>query len=221
MKQTTFASAAWANKGKVTRREQFLAEMDAVIPWARLLALRLQRARIERIAGGGVREARQHEFGAVDTAGPQPGYEDAATPERDFTGDLPMAIGAAVRILSPGAMSDMKPITVSTEIPAEEFERHVAELTAGSLEDALARIAFSFVPDTEMLADRVRKRAREFPLSNVFELHVLDYRGRPAARIGSTDDDLDGRVVHELAASGRGRPLGHGLARGPQAVSGL
>jgi hypothetical protein len=26
-------------KGKVTRREQFLAEMDAVIPWARLLAL--------------------------------------------------------------------------------------------------------------------------------------------------------------------------------------
>jgi len=39
MKQTTFASAAWTQKGKVTRRERFLAEMDAVIPWARLLAL--------------------------------------------------------------------------------------------------------------------------------------------------------------------------------------
>ena len=39
MKQTTFASAAWENKGKVTRRERFLAEMDAVIPWTRLLAL--------------------------------------------------------------------------------------------------------------------------------------------------------------------------------------
>lgn len=39
MKQTTFASAAWERKGKVTRRERFLAEMDAVIPWARLLAL--------------------------------------------------------------------------------------------------------------------------------------------------------------------------------------
>ncbi|MBM2811713.1 MAG: family transposase [Chloroflexi bacterium] len=39
MKQTTFASAAWDKKGKVTRRERFLAEMDAVIPWARLLAL--------------------------------------------------------------------------------------------------------------------------------------------------------------------------------------
>src|SRR6201987_2836333 len=37
--QRTFASMAWSAKGKVTRREQFLAEMDVVIPWARLLRL--------------------------------------------------------------------------------------------------------------------------------------------------------------------------------------
>jgi transposase, IS5 family len=36
MKQTTFASAAWDKKGKVTRRERFLGEMDAVIPWKHL-----------------------------------------------------------------------------------------------------------------------------------------------------------------------------------------
>lgn len=39
MKQTTFASAAWEKKGKVTRRERFLAEMDQVIPWEQILAL--------------------------------------------------------------------------------------------------------------------------------------------------------------------------------------
>ncbi len=37
--QRTFASEAWSRKGKVTRRERFLAEMDAVIPWERLLGL--------------------------------------------------------------------------------------------------------------------------------------------------------------------------------------
>ena len=37
--QGTFASLAWKEKGKVTRRERFLAEMDAVIPWVRLLKL--------------------------------------------------------------------------------------------------------------------------------------------------------------------------------------
>ena len=39
MKQTTFASLAWSNKGRMTRRERFLAEMNAVMPWQRLLAL--------------------------------------------------------------------------------------------------------------------------------------------------------------------------------------
>ncbi len=39
MKQTTFASAAWEKKGKVTRRERFLAEMDQVIPWEQILGL--------------------------------------------------------------------------------------------------------------------------------------------------------------------------------------
>jgi hypothetical protein len=38
-KQRTFASLAWSTKGKVTRRERFLAEMNAVIPWGALLAL--------------------------------------------------------------------------------------------------------------------------------------------------------------------------------------
>lgn len=37
--QRTFAGLAWSAKGKVTRRERFLAEMDAVIPWPRLLKL--------------------------------------------------------------------------------------------------------------------------------------------------------------------------------------
>jgi transposase, IS5 family len=30
---------AWSGKGKVTRRERFPTEMDAVIPWARLVRL--------------------------------------------------------------------------------------------------------------------------------------------------------------------------------------
>ena len=38
-KQQTFAGLAWQRKGKKTRREQFLAEMDAIIPWPQLLEL--------------------------------------------------------------------------------------------------------------------------------------------------------------------------------------
>ena len=37
--QRTFAGLAWSRKRKVTRRERLLAEMNAVTPWARLVAL--------------------------------------------------------------------------------------------------------------------------------------------------------------------------------------
>ena len=37
--QRTLAAVAWQTKGTITRRERFRAAMDAVVPWARLLAL--------------------------------------------------------------------------------------------------------------------------------------------------------------------------------------
>jgi len=39
MKQATFSMTGYFDKGKKTKREQFLAEMDQVMPWTRLLAL--------------------------------------------------------------------------------------------------------------------------------------------------------------------------------------
>ena len=37
--QLTFAAMAWQSKGKTTKRERFLAEMNAVIPWTALSAI--------------------------------------------------------------------------------------------------------------------------------------------------------------------------------------
>jgi len=37
VEQKTFASLAWESKGKQTKRERFLAEMNVVIPWKKLL----------------------------------------------------------------------------------------------------------------------------------------------------------------------------------------
>src|SRR5262245_65741315 len=39
MKQATFSGLEWLSKRKVTRRDRFPSEMDAVIPWSRLRAL--------------------------------------------------------------------------------------------------------------------------------------------------------------------------------------
>ena len=39
MKQLSFAASEFAKKPKQTRREKFLLEMDAVVPWPRLLSV--------------------------------------------------------------------------------------------------------------------------------------------------------------------------------------
>ena len=39
MSQRSFASAEYAMKKKRTRREKFLADMERVVPWARLIAV--------------------------------------------------------------------------------------------------------------------------------------------------------------------------------------
>jgi len=39
MKQMSLAESGYKRRPKRTRRQQFLAEMDAVIPWQRLVAL--------------------------------------------------------------------------------------------------------------------------------------------------------------------------------------
>ena len=37
MKQSSFSDLAYEHKKKTTRKERFLAEMDAILPWDKLL----------------------------------------------------------------------------------------------------------------------------------------------------------------------------------------
>ena len=39
MKQTSFAGLEYAGKKRKTRREKFLAEMERIVPWARMIAV--------------------------------------------------------------------------------------------------------------------------------------------------------------------------------------
>ena len=57
MKESALAMTGYLDKGKKTRREQFLAEMDEVIRWSRLYGLieRITRRRVRREGARGCR----------------------------------------------------------------------------------------------------------------------------------------------------------------------
>src|SRR5437870_12314625 len=49
------------------------------------------------------------------------------------------AIEVRLRELGPEALKEMKPVSISTEIPAEEAERFLDAMTSGALEEVLVR----------------------------------------------------------------------------------
>jgi hypothetical protein len=109
------------------------------------------------------------------------------------------ALEVRLRALGPAAMNEMQAISATTEIPAGEFERFVAVMAAGTLDEALARIAARFVPHKAVLAKQVRELAKAAPLGALFSQTILDWEGRPIATIGSLEEDFEGHLVRRAS----------------------
>ena len=104
-----------------------------------------------------------------------------------------------LRELGPGAVKEMNPVETSIEIPAEEVEQFLDEMTAGTLEEVLVRIACQFIPDKGAVTEQVHRLAKVAPLGAIIPQKLMDREGRVIAKIGSLQDDLDGRVVRQTS----------------------
>jgi len=111
--------------------------------------------------------------------------------------DEAQAIEVRLRELGPGAVKEMKLVSTSTEIPAEQIERFLDAMTTGTLEEVLFRIAVDFISDKAAITHEVHRHAKTSPLSAIISQTLIDREGRPIAKIGSIDDDLDGRVIRQ------------------------
>jgi hypothetical protein len=104
-----------------------------------------------------------------------------------------------LRELGPDAVKAMKPISTETEIPADEVEQFLDAITTGTLEEVLVRIAVQFIPDKTAVTEEVHRLAKTSPLSAIISQTLMDREGRPIAKIGPVEDDLDGRVVRQTS----------------------
>jgi hypothetical protein len=104
-----------------------------------------------------------------------------------------------LRELGPEAMKEMKPVSTSAEIPADEAERFLDAMTTGTLEEVLVRIAVQFIPDKTAVTEEVHRIAKTSPLSAVISQTLMDREGRPIGKVGSVEDDLDGRVIRQTS----------------------
>ncbi len=93
----------------------------------------------------------------------------------------------------------MKVISHEFSISVEEMEKFVDGLTDGDLQKVLERIAVYYVPDPEEIKKQVLDLSKGTPLHSLIPITITDWEGRPIAKVGSIEDDLEGRVVNQTS----------------------
>jgi hypothetical protein len=100
--------------------------------------------------------------------------------------------------------SDLKTISVQSDVKQEDVEKLVEQLIgSGDLKTSLGYVAHYFIPkvdDTRNLLERLRTDA---PFLSMFPLNIIESGGFTTAKIGSIDEDFEGRLHHQL-----GRTIG-------------
>jgi hypothetical protein len=100
---------------------------------------------------------------------------------------------------------NMEQSTFSTKvsISQEDINRCTEVVLDGDLQYAFLRIATNFIPKKDDVENQLKQLFEEAPLHLISKMVILDHEGRSIATIGSLDDDLLGRIVHQMSQNMR------------------
>lgn len=96
------------------------------------------------------------------------------------------------------AEGEMQSVSASIDVPPEELERFLAELTEGGFEAAIRRISAHFIPDLAELRDRLQKFRKDYPIATMFPIAKMR-EGQVVGNVGPVDTDPDGALVHAVS----------------------
>lgn len=106
-----------------------------------------------------------------------------------------------IRELGPKVTAELKPISHSFELPKEEMDAYIKEMTTGEIKQVLLKIATQYVPNKEEIKEQIFDLSKKSPLSFLFSQHIQDEKGRVVATVGSLENDLEGHVVIQISQS--------------------
>ncbi|NJL27348.1 MAG: DUF4209 domain-containing protein [Thermoanaerobaculia bacterium] len=109
------------------------------------------------------------------------------------------SIEVKMRDLSRQAAGQMQKYSASFQIPRADMDRYIEELTAGSLAEALDRIAVQFVPKRLAIEEQILDLAAEAPLQALLTRKIADQDGRTVATVGSVLDDMESHVFSQIS----------------------
>jgi|GEM_PF-1018868 len=96
------------------------------------------------------------------------------------------------------ARHEAKPLEAEVDIPPEELEKFMNELTDGDLDTAIKTIVGHFVPNLDELRDRLQRFRKEFPMATMWPINKMS-EGQVVGVIGPVDSDPDGALLNAVA----------------------
>lgn len=106
-----------------------------------------------------------------------------------------------IREIGHKIINEMAPISTTFKFPKEEFDQYIDLITEGEPNIVLHKIIQHFIPKKEAVKERMFEFAKKSPLTYLISTNIHDSKGRVVAKIGSLEDDVDGRLMHEIAQS--------------------
>jgi hypothetical protein len=96
--------------------------------------------------------------------------------------------------------SDLKKYSTTVEISKQEIDEQIERtIGSGELKTSLTNIAQYFVPRTSAARKLLEQMQTETPLLSMIGVNVIEKDGHTSARIGSIEEDPDGRLHRQLA----------------------
>jgi len=108
-------------------------------------------------------------------------------------------VESSIRARADEAQQSMKRLSVDIDVPQSEMNAWLGELTAGSAELALSRIAVNLMTNEATLRDMVETAATNAPLQAHIKIVIMGKDGATSATIGTVKDDMPGRMTNQAA----------------------
>jgi hypothetical protein len=102
----------------------------------------------------------------------------------------------------PEALAEMKTLSVETSIDRQEVDEWIEKMIAGDHAFlALFRLARNLSPKCDSLRLRVKEHEKDFIFYSLIARTIIGHDGLPKATIGSSETDMEGRMVEEAMES--------------------
>ncbi|MBR6066623.1 MAG: DUF4209 domain-containing protein [Bacteroidales bacterium] len=102
---------------------------------------------------------------------------------------------------SKNILEEMSTFEMPIEIPQEQFNQYIKEMTSGSKEEVFRKFILEYIPNKEESKEQMLKISKNSPLMALCPTQLYDYKGRPSSIIGNIENDIEGNLALHISQS--------------------